>query len=333
MSDMGVDLPPERSLPGDEQGEELLPSTTAVPRRTARRDPKKKQPRLLAVVGGIIAVCLIGVGAVALVSASSQRAAVRKSIAQAEAHFGSAMASVSKAATSLSAAKSGSTSQTAKAVAGAGKELSAARGQIASAKASAGQIGDSQGKADYLAGLATATTTLNTLQELVTYMSATNGMAAKALQAGALATKANKQLDQAISRANGGSYGEMRSQARSASANYAKAAVLFRQADKIDPTAGLKKAAIYCDKRKAQADIVARMADEGAAKQISAYNADIKKQAALGLDAEAVGAPVIVSDPSWGQKRVDALAAKIEASAKQADDLRAKALKELGATR
>jgi hypothetical protein len=40
--------------------------------------------------------------------------------------------------------------------------------------------------------------------------------------------------------------------------------------------------------------------------------------------------PAIVSDPNWGLKRISGLTARIETTAKQADDLRAKALKELG---
>ena len=40
--------------------------------------------------------------------------------------------------------------------------------------------------------------------------------------------------------------------AQDAASNYTKAALLFRQADKIDPTAGLKKAAVYSEKRSSQ---------------------------------------------------------------------------------
>ena len=106
--------------------------------------------------------------------------------------------------------------------------------------------------------------------------------------------------------------------------------MLFREAHALDVSAGFDKAAIYAEKRKLEADVVARMADEGKANHVSAYNSDIKKQAALGKQAEAAGTPAIVSDPNWAENRLADVGNKIDAAAKQADDLRTKALKELG---
>ena len=124
----------------------------------------------------------------------------------------------------------------------------------------------------------------------------------------------------------------MRTDAVSASTNYTKAGVLFRDAHALDPTAGLDKAAKYAEKRKLQADVVVRMGEEGKAGRVSAYNGDIKKQAALGKQAQDAGTPAIVSDPNWAENRLADIGSRIDAAAKQADELRSKALKELGLT-
>jgi hypothetical protein len=95
----------------------------------------------------------------------------------------------------------------------------------------------------------------------------------------------------------------------------------------------LAKVATYARKRKQQADIVVRMADEGKAGRISAYNDDIKKQAALDKEAMAAGTPAILSDPNWAESRLEKLRQSIMADAEKADTLRSKALKELGYTK
>ena len=303
------------------------PAPPTAPRTAPQRG---RVGLVVGLVVGVVLLCGLGACAAAFLAIGSSNSANKRAALQAETHFKAAMTAVTNADKSIAAAKVASTTDAAENIAVADKQLRVGRDEIAAAKVAAEQINDSQGKTDYLAGLAAANTTLDTLQDLVAYMSTTNGMAAKAVEAGALASKANAQLNQAVSRANGGSYGEMRSQAQAASTNYTKAATLFREADRIDPTAGLKKAAVYSEKRSSQADVVVRMADEGRANHVSAYDSDIKKQAALGKEAEAVGVPAIVSDPHWGQKRISVLTVRLGTTSKQADELRAKALAELG---
>ena len=87
---------------------------------------------------------------------------------------------------------------------------------------------------------------------------------------------------------------------------------------------------MYTRKRKQQSDIVVRMAEAGKAGRLSAYNADIKKQAALGKAAMAAGLPAILTDPNWAKNRLEVLGKAIMADAEQADTLRKKALEELG---
>jgi hypothetical protein len=298
--------------------------------------PKKKRTGLIiALIVGLLLLCGIG-GCAGIVffaaSSSSTSSADKTLVTQAETHFSAAMDAVDRADKALTGAASQPPAQVTIVVASANKELRTGRDEIAAAKVSAEQLKDSQGKTDYLASVAAAAKTLDALQDMLAVMDSTNGMAAKAAEAGKLAAAANDQLDYAVSRANGGSYGDMRKQAQAAATNYTKAALLFREAAKLDPSAGLDKAALYCDKRKAQADVVTRMAGEGKARKVSAYNADIKRQAELGKQAQAVGVPAIVSDPNWGKSRLEAVTKAVEEAAKQADELRAKALKELGIT-
>jgi hypothetical protein len=52
----------------------------------------------------------------------------------------------------------------------------------------------------------------------------------------------------------------MKTNAAVARDNYAKAALLFRQAHALDKTAGLDKTVAWLDKRKQEADVVVAMA-------------------------------------------------------------------------
>jgi cell division inhibitor SulA len=293
--------------------------------------PRKKRTGLIIgiVVLVIVAICGISFGAGlfgALGKANSDKAALTK----AETHYGAAMKTVETATANLKAVSGASQADTKAAIADANKQLRTGRDEVVAAQVAIEAMSDSAGKTDYQKSLAAAKATLDSLQDMVAYMDTASGMADKAIQAGALTKAANKSLSDAVDSGNSRSYSQMRSQAVAASTGYTKAALLFTQAHALDPKAGLDKAAAYAQKRKLQADIVVRMADEGRANRVSAYNADIKKENALGKQAEAAGTPAIVSDPNWAQNRLADLGAKIEAAGKQADQLRSQALRELG---
>lgn len=253
-----------------------------------------------------------------------------EAITQAEKHFTAAETSVAKVEAAVTAAGDAEDSDAVSAaVDQADTAIRASRDEIAAARASIEQIEDSEGKSDYLAALDSATTTLDGLQDLVAYMDTASGMVAKAAQGAAILNKANTAMESAVSRANGNSYATMGAKASLASKLYAQATLLFEEADKLDKSAGFKKAAAYADKRRQQADIVIRMAVEGKAGRVSAYNADIKRQAALGKAALAIGLPAIASDPTWAETRLSSLSASTTAEAARVDDLRVKALEEL----
>jgi hypothetical protein len=213
------------------------------------------------------------------------------------------------------------------------KSVRTSRDEIASARTSAEQLKESQGKTDYLASLTAATAALDGVENLVGYLDTASGMVGKSNEAGDITRKANSDLDESVALGNKNSFTRMRAKAVAASAGYAKATFLFEEADKLDPTAELAKAASYTRKRKEQADVVIRMADAGKAKRYSAYNSDIKKQAALGKAAMAAGLPAILTDSKWAQNRLAALGKAIMADAEKADTLRKKALGELGYTK
>jgi hypothetical protein len=297
--------------------------------------PAGSKNRGLLIVGaivGVLALCALGACALGFGTLIGGQSNTNQTTTLSEQHFSAAMKDVEAATASLEKTANGSPADVKTAIASATKQLRDGRDEIAKATASAEQLKDSPGRTDYLNSLKAATATLDALQDMVAYLDTANGMAQKASQAGDLTKSANKSLSAAISAGNGSRYSTMRSQAVSAVTNYTKAALLFREAHALDPSAGFNKAAAYAEKRKLQADVVVRMAEEGKAGRISAYNADIKKQAALSKQAEAVGEPAIVSDPNWAANRLADIGKKIEEAAKLADDLRAKALKELGVT-
>ena len=324
----GMAPPPPPPPPGMFQ----QPMPSQPPAQPQPPAPKKRTGLVIGIVVGVLVLlCALG-GCVALFGAMSKSSSQKATIQQAETHYDAAMKAVETATSSLKKASSGSSADTKAAIAETNKLLRTGRDEIAASKTSAEQLSDSSGKADYQKSLVAAVATLDALQDMVAYMDTATGMADKAVQAAALTKAGNKSLNAAIGSGNAGKYSLMRTQAVAASTAYTKAALLFGQAHALDPSAGFDKAAAYAQKRKLQADVVIRMADEGRASRLSAYNADIKKQAALGKQAESAGTPAIVSDPNWAEHRLAAMGDKIDAAAKVADALRAQALKELGIT-
>jgi hypothetical protein len=294
--------------------------------------PKKRTGLIIGIVAAVIVLlCALG-GCAALFGSLGKSSSQKATVEQAEKHYAAAMKAVETATASLKKASSGSQADAKVIIVETNKQLRTGRDEIAASKVSAEQLADSQGKTDYQKSLAAAVLTLDALQDMVAYMDTASGMADKAVQAAALTKSGNKSLSAAIGSGNASKYSQMRTQAVAASTAYTKAALLFGQAHALDPSAGLNKAAAYAKKRKLQADVVIRMADEGRASRLSAYNADIKKQAALGKQAEAAGTPAIVSDPKWAENRLAEVGKKIDEAARLADDLRAQALKELGIT-
>ena len=291
--------------------------------------PKRRNGLLIALIIGFVLFCGIG-ACIGVFLFASSGSGDNEIISQAEVHFSKAETSVSRVEGAIAAA--GETDDGAKiaaAVAQADSAIRVSRDEIAAARASIEQLDDSQGKADYLAALDAATLTLDGLQDLVGYLDTATGMAGMAAAAGDFIVKANANMESAIALGNKDSYTAMRAKAVAAAGLYAKATFLLDEADKLDPTAGLKKAASYTDKRRQEADILVRMAESGKAGRVSAYNADIKRQVAMGKAAVAIGLPTIIADPNWADKRLASLTDSITVDAVRTDELHTKALEEL----
>ncbi len=315
--------PPPPPPPG------LFPDQAAVV--TPPQQPKKRRTGLIiGIVAGVLLLCVLAscAGVIALgVSGSGGQKAIVK---QAEEHFTAAMSAVETASATVKQAGGVDDPKAAAAIDSAGKALRTGRDEIAAARAAAERLDASEGKTDYLASLTAATDALDALQDLVGYMGTATGMVAKVREAGAAASKGTEDLNAAIDAGNSSDYSRMKQRAQAASAAYAKAELLFREAAKLDAAAGLDKAAAYLVKEKEQADLAVQMADEGKAGKSSAYNRDIKRAQELRKQASAIGDPDIVKDPKWVEKRLAELEARITGSAAKADQLHAKALKALG---
>jgi len=297
--------------------------------RSTRAQKQKQRSLVTALIVLLLLACALGACvATYIVLGNSSK---KDKITQAESHYTAAETAVGAAESAIeSATAAGDPTQMTSGIAKATKSLRSARDEVASAKASAEQLKESQGRTDYLASLAAATQALDGLENLIGYLDTASGMMSKADEAGVVAKQANSDLADAVALGNKGSYTKMRAKASAASEGYSKAAILFEEADKLDPTAELAKVATYARKRKEQADTLIRMADEGKAGKFSAYNADIKNQEALDKAAMAAGTPAILSDANWADKRLEAIRTTIVADAERADALRKTALEELG---
>jgi TolA-binding protein len=297
--------------------------------------PPKKKGKAGLIVGIIVGLLLCGIVSCGVLGTSLFKSGSgnKSSIGQAEQHFSAAMTKVDSANTSIKTLGSKSSpSKVAVVVTDTNSSLRSARDEIAAAKSIADGWSDNQGKTDYQAGLSSANDALDSMQDLVAYLDTASGMMAKTKQATSQANQGIDALNAAVSAGNGNHYSTMSAKALAASGHYTKAAQLFREAHKLDKSAGLDKAARYCDLRRRQAAIVVRMASEGTSHRVSAYNADIKRMKTAGRAADKLGAPAIVSDTSWADKRLAALSTQLTDAAGKADELRAKALKELGYT-
>lgn len=291
--------------------------------------PKKRRGAIVAIVVGALVLCGLFACAAIVLGAGLFENKTKKAVTLAESHYSAAMSAVETASAAIKDAPS-DPGKAAPALETADTSLRTGRDEIAAARAAIEPLEDSDGKKQYLASLAAANTALDALQDMIAYLNDASGMISKVQEAGTVASDANDELNTAISAGNRSDYSTMKAKARSASADYTKAAQLFKEAHKLDPSAGLDKAAAYAAKRKEQAVLVIRMADEGAAEKTSAYNGDIDRMKALGDQAERIGDPAIVSDPQWAQKRLSSLEQRISDSGAQADALHAVALKEFG---
>lgn len=296
--------------------------------------PKKKRTGLIVAI--VLAVVLCGIGgcvAAALIAFSSGSGET-ETISQAEAHYSAMMSAVETASVALEGLDfdESDVGATKAVVDETAKSLRIGRDEIAAARVAIEQLDDSQGKADYLASLDSATQSLDGLEELVAYLGTGVQMLEEMSSAAAAAKSANDLLNDAISAGNSNKYDTMRKKAKSASSKYAAAAKAFDAAHGIDATAGLDKAAKYARKRKEVADVVVKMAADGKAKRVSAYNKGISKMNKLNAAAEKIGEPDIVKDENWVSKRLADLDQRVTADGEMADQLHVKALKGLGYT-
>lgn len=330
-------LPPEQgghaSPPPPPPG--LFPGSPAPPAPPAHTMPAQpavaafpsKKPRnriIIWVVAGVLGLCLLGSCAAVMLSGNDT-----ETIDLAESHYSKLMSAVETASAAIPSASDDAVTRTA-GLANASKALRTGRDEIAAARVAIEQLDPSDGRTTYLASLDAATEALDGLEDLVGYLGTASEMLDKIKQAGSLASQADDDLNAAIKAGNSASYAVMTRKAKAASAGFTRAAASFREAHALDSSAGLDKAAEYADARKAQAEVVVRMAGEGQAGKTAAYNKDIDRLNASAAKAEKIGEPAIISDPDWAEKRLSELSNKIETAGARADELHAKALKELG---
>lgn len=293
--------------------------------------PKKKRTGLIiAIVAVILGVCALGACGVGIAALSGNNSD-QEAITVAEGHLQKAVNNAESIIGSTKKATNDAAGITAM-VTDAQKKLRAGRDEVATAKAAVEGMKDSQGKTDYLNALKSVTEVFDALEDALAYLGTLSGMASKTQQAATLIPAANDNLNDAITSGNLSKYSAMKSKATAARDKYAKAEGLMREAHAIAPAAGLNNLATYCQKRKEEAKVVIRMAGEGKAGKISAYNADIKKQKALFAEAERARGKVNLSDSTWIETAMAQYVDRANAAAKQADTLREKALKEFGYT-
>lgn len=252
----------------------------------------------------------------------------QETVEQAEGHWNKATQALEQASGLLGESKDQGATEAAKT---ADKELRVLRDELAASRASIEALdADEAGRSEYLASLDAANKAADGLQDMLAYIVTADQMTQGISNAAASAKSGNSQLEKAIDAANGKKWAAMERAAKTASTAYSSAISGFKAAHKLDPRAGLDKAAAYCASRKKQADLVVKMAADGKAGRWSAYNVKVDQQAALDQKAEKTKEPDIVTDPNWVENRLSSLGDAISEAGEKADELHLDALRKLG---
>ncbi len=317
---------------GGEPGQTPPPPAPPLAPGYAPPAPPPRKRNVGAVVLVVIAVLLCVTAAcigTVTYSVLSSGAKTRDAVRQAESHLDAATKELEAATQSLDEYLNG---RDAGAEAAVGSRLRATRDEIAAARATIEALPDSEGKSLYLSALEEANKAVESVEQLLGTVGVIIDLSEQVKRGGADVEAGNKALNAAIKAGNRRDYSTMKTQARLASRKYASGARIFSDAHEAEPSAGLDKVVDYANLRKKQADLIAKMADEGRAGRTSSYNKLVDQQAALSDKAEMAGTPDIVSDPEWGRKRVELQQSAFEGAADRADELRARALKAFGIT-
>ncbi len=299
--------------------------TTAPPPPPA---PRKRPVWLIVVIAAVLLICLpaLCVGSFA-VSAARQSAQTREAVEQAESHYSAATDALEKASGSLSEyGESGEGSDMQEAEA----SIRAARDKLAAARVAIEPLDASEGRDAYLASLDAATEALEGIERLLGAVRILTQLSGQ-LESGMESVKAaDERLDDAIDAGNDEKYAAMKSKATAASARYATAIAIVEAAHKLDTAAGLDVLVDYIKLRKKQADLSVKMAADGTAGRVAAYNKKVAEQKKLDAQAKKAGEPAMVSDPEWLAKRVGADEAAFQEAGEKADALRKQALEAFG---
>ena len=316
----GVSEQPQPAAPA-QAGPSGPPQVPPTPR-------KSRHGCLIATIVAVIAVVALAAAAVVFVGMLT---ANTTKIRQAEKDYAAAVSSLDKAVTSFGKATTEPSGAAKKAALGqADTALRAARDEAAATRTSVDALPDSTGKKQYLDSLASMNGALDASQRLAAYLGVAGQMSTKMSQAASAGAKGNSDLGAAVTASNANDFTVMRKKAQSASANFVESAMLFREADQLDTSAGIDLLAAFADKRKQEAELLIRMASEGANHATKAFNADVEQARALRKQASAIPDPAIVKDSAWLAHRVKPMAAKVSDALTRADSLHTAALKSLG---
>jgi hypothetical protein len=206
-----------------------------------------------------------------------------------------------------------------------------AKDQLAQAKAALAEVEKSKSKTTYLAAVAEADAALVKMQALFAYVKHLGKLYGLAASGKAKVVIGNANLSSAVRAANKGNYKDTKRYASRASDAYSAAANDFAAGNVLDKSAGFKETLAYTAKVKAEADVLAQVADAGAKNQVASYNTLAKKQADLQAQVNKMPQGAILENPKWANAALDDLLGSIKKHITQAEALHAAALKLLKA--
>jgi hypothetical protein len=253
------------------------------------------------------------------------RAKAEDALKKADVHWNKAVDELDKMNTVLAKAGAIDPKSPSKAIAGivtpAKKGVTGARAELKLSSAALAPLGTSVMKTTYLAAIAQADKALTEFDALLTYLNKIGRLYEYAVQGAADLKRGAGFLDEAVTAANKGNYAQVKRAAARAEVSFGGARKAFAAGDKLDSSAGFKKALVYVTKLDEEASVLRRLADAGTGKQTTRYNQLAAEQRTLQSQVAKLPLPDLVAQKDWAKARLDKYLKTIKSQIEAADKL------------
>ena len=324
--------PPTAAGPGGCPRSEPAPPAAGARRRPVGREERRKGRGagwIWAVIAVIVLCCALtscgmlfgGFGALL-----GGRATAQDALKKADAHWMKAVAELDRMNVVLAKAGTIDPKSPSKAIAGivtpAKKGIASARAELKLAGAALSPLGKSVMKTSYVGAIGEADKSLVEFEAMLAYLTKVGKLYEYAVQGAADLKRGAGFLDEAVTAANKGNFAAGDASPRAVPrSRWPRPARRSLAGDKLDKTAGFKKALAYVTKLDEEASVLKRLADAGTKKQAGLYNSLAAQQRTLQGQVAKLPLPDLVAQKDWAKARLDTYLKTIKTRIEAADKL------------